>query len=762
MTHAVSRRRLLFTMAAICWLSIGVSAGMTDTAAAPNAGEQAVQSETASNSGSALTPAGSSAQLQEVIVTAEKRSENIQDVPVPVSAISANTLLESGAVRLQDYFASVPGMNVTLDDYGNPQVTIRGLTTGGYTNPTVGIVVDDVPYGSSSSIAYGQEAPDIDPSDLSRVEVLRGPQGTLYGANSLGGLVKYVTIDPSPRAFTGSVEVGTEQIHNGDGLGYSARGQVNVPLNQTLAVRVSGFTRTDPGYIDDPILGIDGVNERRSSGGRLSGLWIPSDDLSLKFGAMIQHTTQDGSSYVQVEPGLQGLQQNDVAGSGVFRQTVQVYSAELKARLGAVNLTSVTGYNINEFYDSFDFTSGLGPLTQGQFGVPGTVTANDLRTNKFTQELRLGSQIGRNVDWLLGLFYDHEGTPQNYAPLFAEDPSTGTVVGQWLWYYAPSTFEQRAVFANLTLHITGKFDIQFGGRESQDRQFFQETFIGPYNVVFLGEPYSIVHPPVYSRENDFTYLVTPQYRFSKNLMTYVRVASGYRPGGPNSYTVAAAGLPSTYKHDTTVNYEVGAKGEFFENALLFDASLYYIQWKDIQLQLLDPVTTIMYFANGSRAKSQGVELSVQARPLQGMSISAWTTWDDAQLTEPFPASSTAYGVQGDRLPYSSRFSGDLSVEQEFPLGNRASGYIGGDVSYVGDREGVFASTATSSERQAFPAYTKIGLKTGIEFGSWKVSLFVDNLTDRRGLLNGGIGLYDPVAFDYIQPRTVGLSVKETF
>jgi outer membrane receptor protein involved in Fe transport len=179
--------------------------------------------------------------LEEITVTAQKRIERLQDVPVPVTAIAGESLVNSNQLQLQDYYSKIPALSLTPTVFG-PIISIRGLTTGGVgTSPTVGVVVDDVPFGASTGLGGGGVAPDFDPSELARVEVLRGPQGTFYGATSIGGLLKYVTVDPSTDAFSGRVQIGTHSIYNGDGLGYSARGSVNVPLNDTFAVRASAL-----------------------------------------------------------------------------------------------------------------------------------------------------------------------------------------------------------------------------------------------------------------------------------------------------------------------------------------------------------------------------------------------------------------------------------------------------------------------------------------------------------------------------------------
>lgn len=715
-------------------------------------------SDTNTNSGSRSTS------LEEVVVSAQKRDERLQDVPVPVTAISANTLLESNQIRIQDFYTSVPGLSVTPgDEHGAPQLAIRGVTTGGFSNPTVGVVIDDVPYGASFGAVYGNEAPDIDPSDLARVEVLRGPQGTLYGASSIGGLLKYVTVDPSTQALTGRLQAGTTSIYNSGGLGYNVRGAANIPLSDTFAVRISGFGRRDPGYIDNVETGQEGINVENSYGGRLSALWRPSDVLSLKVSGLLQDTKADGSPDVDIEPGLGDLQQKDLRGTGWRRNHIQAYSANLTAALGQAQLTFLSGYSINTDSDSYDFSdpnTGFGYFTENTFGPAGAGAPllESVKTRKFTQEIRLTMPVTDHIDWLLGAFYNHENTTL-IEQVVGANPITGVPVGNYGYFDVPTTFSEYAGFTDLTFRFTDQFDVQVGGRESANRQTYAQTVIGPYDTDLLGLPSPVVYPPSHTNENAFTYLVTPRFKFSPDLMVYARLASGYRPGGPNIYATASA-LPSRYDPDKTENYEIGVKGNVLDRLLSFDASVYYIDWTDIQLQLRDPTTHITYYANGSRAKSQGIELSLQSKPVGGLTLSGWVTYDDAVLTADLPATSTAYGVAGNRLPDSARFSGNLAAEEEFPITASVSGFAGGTLSYVGNRESVFVSG--SPNRQIFPGYAQLDLRSGVRYDTWTVDAFVTNATDRRGVLSGGIGSLNPVAFYYTQPRTVGISVSRTF
>jgi iron complex outermembrane recepter protein len=705
---------------------------------------------------------GNATQLQEVVVTAQKRSENLIDVPVPVSVINAQSLVETGQLRLEDYFTQVPGLTVMPSAFGTPQVSIRGITTGGFTNPSVGITVDDVPYGSSSGLASGQELTNFDPGDLQSIEVLRGPQGTLYGASSLGGLLKYVTIDPSLTAVSGQVQLGSESVYNGGNLGYNLRGAVNVPLDDTLAIYASTFYRTDPGYIDDVLTGQTHVDRAWADGGFIKGLWQPLEAVSLRVTALVQDSWANGIS--EAYSGLGDLQQSAVWGSGVHNRQTQAYSATLTAKLGPVDLTAVSSYSIRRFSEWYDYTSLFSTETQQQFGVTGTPVQATGTTYRFTQEVRLSGSIGPRLDWLFGGYYDHQNSPANGGQ-WAVVPATGQVVGQWVEWNYPSTYEEIAGFGDVTFHITKRFDLQLGGRESTNRQTYSEYDVGPYVPLFEDSPSPFVFPEVHYQDTDFTYLVTPQFKLSPDSMIYARVASGYRPGGPNEQGSAIL-VPRFYNPDTTVNYEIGVKSEVLDHRLLLDASVYYIRWHDIQLQLINPLNGLFYYANGSEAKSQGLELSAQAKPLTGLSITGWIAWNDARLTEPMPPASSVFGAAGDRLPYSEPFSANLSLEQTFPLTalmQGVTGFVGGDVSYVPDRLGQFASVyLTPPERQDLPAYTKTDLRAGVDYDTWRLSLYVNNVADKRGVLDGGLDLIPANAFIYIQPRTIGMTVSKTF
>jgi outer membrane receptor protein involved in Fe transport len=700
----------------------------------------------------------SSVKLEEVIVTSQKREERLQDVPIPVTAITASNLADESRYSLQDYYSQVPGLSLTPNEFsGAPTIAIRGITSGDFTNPTVGITVDDVPFGPSTVNGGGYFAPDLDPSDLARIEVLRGPQGTLYGASSIGGLIKYVTADPSTDAFSGRVEAGLSTLHHGPGVGYNVSAAVNIPVTDTFAVRASGFSREEPGYVENVRTGQQGINKAEIAGTHLSALWRPSEQFSLKLSALFQDNKLFGSPYVTLGTGLGDLQQDFLPHTGEVDRKFEAYSATATAKLGTFTLTSVTGYSVSRLYDKLDYTQILGySLTDQVFGTADTINTDNTHTNKISQEIRLATPIGPYFDWLVGGFYTHEDSP--WALEILPVTPTSQRLGSLVYTTFDSVYAEWAAFTDLTWHVTDTVDVQFGGRESKIRQTFQETDIGEQYVEIVENTTSpAVTPELRTSQNAFTYLVTPSWKITPQLMLYARFASGYRPGGINN-VIGGVDLPTEFQPDKTRNYELGTKGSAFDHRLSFDASVYYIDWSQIQLSLINPNNGQNYFSNGSRAKSQGLELSAQATPLNGLHLGGWVSLNDAVLTRDFPPGNLVSGASGDRLPYTSRFSASTSADYEVPLG-AFTAIFGATASYVGPRVGAFQ---TAPQRQALPGYTKTDLHATAKKDHWTVDLYINNLTDARGIVGGGIGTAIPSSFGVIQPRTTGVSVAWTF
>jgi iron complex outermembrane recepter protein len=743
--HGGGRALLLATAASVC----GVPTAMAQSVS----GVEQAQSIT----------------LEEVVVTAQKKSQDLQDVPMSVAAMDSESLIQQNLVTLSDIATRIPG----LEYFGSMQsdLAIRGITTGGGTNPTVAVTIDDVPVGSSS-YAGQSLTPDLDPAVLNQLEVLRGPQGTLYGANSLGGLIKYVTKEPDTEELSGRIQVDGESVAHGN-QGAAGRGSLNLPvLTDRLGLQLSGFYRDDPAYIDDVYPGINkkDFNTNHIYGGRAALLVKVADQLTIDLSYITQHESSvgTGTEYLKQDysPQTGDLQQSSLVGT--YGVDDHISSLRVNYDLDFARLTSVTGYSTLKDDSITDVTAefgGLIPVLDAAAGFTANPSDRVLINNahstaKFSEELRLASQGSTQLEWLGGLFYtwEHSDTVQSPTAIDTAGPLNIAAIA------APSTYAEVAAFADLTYHFTNQFDVQVGDRFADNHQTFSDNTSGPLIILEYGKPtYDL--PKGTSSENANTWLITPQYHFTPNLMSYVRVATGYRPGGPN---VALPSIPEkTFGSDTVTNYELGLKGTLLDKRLTFDADAFYIDWHRIQLQETDPVSRSEFFANGSRARSTGMEGSVTFKPWEGMTVGANGAYTDAILTANLPTGPTSdiYALKGDSLPFSPRFSGNLAADQDWLLGGGWTGYVGGTLSRVGQRSGVFAENA-GLPRLSLPGYTELDLRAGVLVTGWTAQLFVRNAADKRGFVSGSLLNPTSAAAGYevnpIQPRTIGVVLSKTF
>jgi iron complex outermembrane recepter protein len=717
------------------------------------------QAET-NSSESTESPTADETSLEEVVVTAQKRVERLQDVPVPVYVLQTESLATQSQLRLQDYFAKIPGLSLVVGGEGQaPMIAIRGLITAAdQGSQTVGIVIDDVAYGHSVNPGTLPVVPDIDPGDVAQVEVLRGPQGTLYGANSIGGLVKYVSVEPSLGRFSGRLQAGGNTIENGD-TGYNLRGAFNVPLSNTVAVRASGYYSEEPGFINNTLTGVDDINSGTAYGFRLVGKWQPSDDLSLKLGSFYQNRKRDGGSDIAVSSDRE-LNQSFVLGVGEYERETWALSANLAAKLGSVDVVAITGWNVDDFFANGD-QSGLA----GFFQINSAIIAPlDVKTEKFSQEIRGDIPLSDRLNLLLGAFYTEETMDldlQWFGFVAPSGPQTS------LLYHgvSPSRYREYAGFTDLTVSFTPKFDVQVGGRIGEIKQSVALTERGLGAALFRNGADPFVQPTTRVSETPITYLLTPRYRVSPDLMLYARIASGYRPGGGNLGCQAIDVSLCEFDADTTRNFELGTKGAILDGRLSFDASAFYIDWQDLHLFVRDIDRNFAYTANAGEARSQGLELSVSASPFNAFNVSGWITYLDASLAKDVPATAQIAGRKGDSLPFSSEISGSLAVEKVLTLSSELRVSLGGALVYVGDRKDSFQRVGTP--RLEFPDYTQVDLHAGVARAGWRVDAYVNNVADKRGITRARFsrtasGQFEPRSLFLINPRMYGISVTREF
>ncbi|HET7269205.1 MAG TPA: TonB-dependent receptor plug domain-containing protein, partial [Oleiagrimonas sp.] len=393
----------------------------TGVAAWPSAPDTGAQSSDTSQSQLPASASSSppSAQLGTIIVTANKRSQALEDVPMAVTALPGYQLDRASAFSFSDYASRVPGLNLISSGEGHTQLVLRGVTSGStQPNATVGTYIDGVPYGSSTVYALGSIlTPDIDPADLKRIEVLRGPQGTLYGSNTLGGLIKFVTTPPDTSHAAARVKVGYRSIEGG-GAGFATHAMVNVPLKKDeLGLRVNAYHRDDPGYIDNVATGQSDVNQADVDGARAQLLWTPSDAFSARLWALAQNLDSDGLANQGVDvsagtlkPIYGDLKRSHPPSTGLFKLKYRLYALSLNADLGWASLVSVSSYSTLRMNMVKDVTTAFGPILGPALGVPGAGFSlhKPVSMDKYTQELRLQSSGEREVEWRAGIYYTHE------------------------------------------------------------------------------------------------------------------------------------------------------------------------------------------------------------------------------------------------------------------------------------------------------------------------------------------------------------------
>lgn len=695
--------------------------------------------------------------LEEVVVTAQKRTERLLDVPVSVSTVSGDSLEAAHATSLADYAAYVPSLQVTsfLGQPGQVNLSLRGITTGSTaSNQSVAIYVDDVPVGSSSIYAGGgSSGVDLVPYDIQRIEVLEGPQGTLYGASALGGLLKYVTREPDLQDTRFRVGADGSDVHNAAQAGYGARAGANLSLIPgELGFSVSVSRTHTPGYINNVPEGEKSFNSGIQDSVRTALLWKPVDNLSVDFSALYNRSPFNGTGYIAA---------NAVTGQPVFGRydntdvepdsnnvTTQLYIARVRYDAGWASVTSVSGFSRLISVSRADGSSVFFPIF-GDYAA--FTTRSDVK--KFTQELRLASPENRRINWVTGVFFTHEVAASGQTGL-ALTPSTNQpdpLLNPLIVTDEPSLFREIAAFGNATYKITDPWDFSVGLRESRNTQSVNQTAYGALFGTTAIDAQATPYPRV--SQNKLTYSVSSSYHFSTDQMIYARVATGYRPGGANQI---APNAPATFGPDTTTNYEVGIKTEWLDRRLLVDLTEFYIDWKDTQVTGVTPLQ-LTYISNAGAAVSKGTELASMVMPLPGLKLGLNVAYTEAYLTVDAPGLG---GRQGDPLPSTPRFSGSMTLQYDHPLGNDFQAQFDSVWRYVGARNTDFPDgVAVGQTNYRLASYSTLDFSAGIARDAWSARLFVRNATDRYAYLfvlpAGGPG--EPSSNVILPPRTIGLS-----
>jgi len=738
-----------------------------------------------------------------IIVTATRRAQTLIEVPQSISVIGGQKLEQQQAKSFLDFSKLVPGFNITQDNPGQSRLVLRGINTGSV-GSTVAVYVDDIPYGASGSLSNGAIlAGDFDTFDIDRVEVLRGPQGTLYGSNSLGGVLKYITALPSTDRIEVRGQAGFEAVKGGD-LGPLFNVMANVPLGDKVAVRASGYYKKTPGYVD--VAGRTGknVDESESYGVRGSLLFKPTEDLSIRLFGLAQNIradspstfTADAATLRPVDP-LTGQFSGDQRTRFELipekhNVNYRVYSGAVDYDFGFATLSSITSYATqkqDQFVDVSTVESfrGLANLVYA-LSAPNTVglgEINNASVKKFTQEVRLVSPKSSFFDWVAGIYYTHEDTAldQDFLPFtigsqaFIPPAVTlpaflgGGQITRFITANIDAKYKEIAGYANGTFHFGKHFDLNLGGRYSHNKQSSVQSVV----ILGGGSPQNGS-----SSQSVFTWNISPRYQFNKNTAIYARVAKGYRPGGPNFVPPGAgADFPTQFNADTLISYEAGLKMQSNDGVFALDASGFYVDWKDILINstvTLPSGQPVGINANGGKARTFGAEGTLTLRPVVGLDLVANLAWTNARLRDPTSGGLVPpSGLAGDRLPYVPSLSGTLSADYHWNVGDRVRAYAGGDIhSQTSQKAGFNGSYRAAFGRQInLRGYTTIDLRAGFDLKPFTVQAYVRNLLNSNGLVGaegypyvivpgiGGNGT-NMILTSTIRPRTFGLVVGAAF
>ena len=719
--------------------------------------------------------------LEEIIVTARKREENIQEIPESIQALPAAMISRAGLQELEDYSRFVPSLSYTAQAPGANKLIFRGVADTDrsfFSDTSAAIYLDEQP------LTQPTQTPEPRLVDIERVEALSGPQGTLYGGSAQSGTLRIVTNKPDPSRFEAIADVSLKQGSSSD-MSHDVSAVLNLPLiPEELAIRLVGFSAKDAGFIDNvfgespggtydnaDVVAENTGGEGEYLGGRATMRWLPNDDWAVTAGVVFQNF--EGAGNQDHEPGTAGPL-NQVRFLDEKREDEWTQAGlTLEADLGFADLVSATTYFTRDVFYNLDNTTYAAYLRsiyanyatdayyytaapQYAFGpdAVGLGWWNKQKTKRFSQELRL-SHAGEKWSWLAGLFYEHYDDHWEFRSQIDDFESTNAFLNFWepLYGAEPGTSEnafyvsnnqtkidQFAAFGELTYILDDHWSFIGGGRwftQKRDRHFIISQ---PANRAAQDE-----HPV--ERTDGFAKKGSVRYRFDDRRMVYFLYSEGFRNGGANIVRPGAV-LPREFDPDKLQNFEIGFKSRWWDDRLQANLSVFHMTWDDFQTEVSDPGPLFATMViNAGKAEINGAELDLSVTPVDGLDLGFNVGVLDAQLKDDLilpadpaePGSTeTVLAREGARLAISPELKLAAYAQYTWPqqwIGG--SPYARVQYSYNGDAlNDLECNDPECTPHLVMESYDIIDAKVGIEGadGEWEVSLFVDNLTDEHAQL----------------------------
>jgi outer membrane receptor protein involved in Fe transport len=659
------------------------------------------------------------AALDEVVVTAQKREERLLEVPIAISAITGQALADAGAVQLADFLESSPGVGIVDDQSGTQTIQIRGISST-FGNATVGYYLDELPF----TYIGNSQVPDVRTYDLERIEILRGPQGTLYGDGSIGGTIRILTKDPDLTSFQAGVDLDGSSTTDGE-ESYAAKGMLNVPVGGTAALRLVASREDFGGWVDRTGPGaVKDQNGRDIDNVRAKFRWQPSEDLDVVLGAWLTRNDTVGTS--------ESLPNRTTAvPADTYATDYDVYSVTVRWSAPWFDVVSAT----SKMDYANDFISTLGG---GAFTI---FEEQDL----LSQELRLTSKGDGTFRWTAGVFYrDIDRRTLTNLAAFALTQDQTQESRSW------------AVFGEGTLSLLERrLDVTLGARYFEDDRLFSEP-VDPATLAIVQQLNPNFQPRVEPKFDTFNPRLNVSYRFSDDWMVYGNIAKGFRTGQAQPVislvlaTLRGVTLPSAIDPEELWSYEIGSKASFMDGRAVFEGAVFYNDWKDIQtLVTLRTGPRVAGLVNGGTAKTTGVELGLTLQPVDGLTLQFTGAYVDAKYTQ----SITGTPVRdGDRIVGVPETTFAASATYRWPLTAALTGFARGALQYTGDRTDVASAFKPSEDT------TTADLRLGVEGGSWSAYVYGDNLTDEDAAIDPTAAGPSGIATRF-RPRTFGLNVR---